>query len=34
MQKIDQEWQKIQKIITKRKGEGGGDEVDFKKAKN
>lgn len=33
MQKIDQEWQKIQKIITKRKGEGDGD-VDFKKAKN
>lgn len=34
MQKIDQEWQKIQKIITKRKGEGGDGEVDFKKAKN
>jgi IK cytokine len=34
MQKIDQEWQKIQKIITKRKGEGGSGEVDFKKAKN
>lgn len=34
MQKIDQEWQKIQKIITKRKGEGGDADVDFKKAKN
>ena len=34
IQKIDQEWQKIQKIITKRKGEGGDGEVDFKKAKN
>jgi IK cytokine len=36
MQKIDQEWQKIQKIITKRKGDGesGSGDVDFKKAKN
>lgn len=34
MQKIDQEWQKIQKIITKRKGDGGDGDVDFKKAKN
>lgn len=34
MQKIDQEWQKIQKIITKRKGDGDGGESDFKKAKN
>lgn len=35
MQKIDQEWQKIQKIITKRKGEGSGEgDVDFKKSKN
>lgn len=34
MQKIDQEWQKIQKIITKRKGEGGDGESEFKKAKN
>lgn len=34
MQKIDQEWQKIQKIITKRKGEGGDGDVDFKKQKN
>lgn len=34
-QKLDQEWQKIQKIIqTKRKGDGGSDEIDFKKSKN
>lgn len=34
-QKLDQEWQKIQKIITKRKGEGGeGGESDFKKSKH
>lgn len=35
-QKLDQEWQKIQKIITKRKGDGGSDsnEIDFKKSKH
>jgi IK cytokine len=33
-QKLDQEWQKIQKIITKRKGDGDGGEVEFKKSKH
>lgn len=33
-QKLDQEWQKIQKIITKRKGEGDSGEIDFKKSKH
>lgn len=33
-QKLDQEWQKIQKIITKRKGEGGDGDVDYKKSKH
>ncbi|KAL7017450.1 hypothetical protein ACKWTF_010385 [Chironomus riparius] len=32
-QKLDQEWQKIQKIITKRKGDDSG-EIDFKKSKH
>ncbi|KAG5673099.1 hypothetical protein PVAND_003173 [Polypedilum vanderplanki] len=34
-QKLDQEWQKIQKIITKRKGDGSSSSgVDFKKPKH
>lgn len=33
-QKLDQEWQKIQKIITKRKGEADSGEIDFKKSKH
>lgn len=30
---LDREWQKIQNIMNKRKGEKGGDEIDFKKSK-
>lgn len=33
-QKLDQEWQKIQKIITKRKGDNDGGEADYKKSKH
>lgn len=33
-QKLDQEWQKIQKIITKRKGDNDGGNADYKKSKH